>query len=188
MLWIRFPNYLLSIEVSIWSSLTTGGVSINVFISVLRTKATLICSCSVIYLKMFPMSQLKLCKFSFQVRGKKSSALKYLFPNHCHINQMPPSFIKHIFIESLIHFILDILKSKCWECVGSAWWLSSRFHLQCRRCGFDPWVEKIPWRRTWQPTPIFLPGEFDARGAWRATVPEVKKESDVTWILNNTKC
>ena len=25
---------------------------------------------------------------------------------------------------------------------------------------FDPWVEKIPWRREWQPTPVFLPGEF----------------------------
>ena len=27
------------------------------------------------------------------------------------------------------------------------------------RCGFDPWVRKIPWRRKWQPTPVFLPGE-----------------------------
>ena len=27
------------------------------------------------------------------------------------------------------------------------------------RCGFDPWVRKIPWRRAWQPTPVFLPGE-----------------------------
>ena len=26
--------------------------------------------------------------------------------------------------------------------------------------GFDPWVRKIPWRREWQPTPVFLPGEF----------------------------
>ena len=34
-----------------------------------------------------------------------------------------------------------------------------RIHLQCRRPGFDPWVGKIPWRRRWQPTPIFLPGE-----------------------------
>ena len=25
---------------------------------------------------------------------------------------------------------------------------------------FDPWVGKIPWRRAWQPTPVFLPGEF----------------------------
>ena len=33
---------------------------------------------------------------------------------------------------------------------------------QCRRRkrhGFDPWVGKIPWRRAWQPTPLFLPGE-----------------------------
>ena len=28
------------------------------------------------------------------------------------------------------------------------------------RCGFDPWVGNIPWRRAWQPTPVFLPGEF----------------------------
>ena len=28
-----------------------------------------------------------------------------------------------------------------------------------RRCGFDPWVRKIPWRRQWQPTPVFLPGK-----------------------------
>ena len=26
--------------------------------------------------------------------------------------------------------------------------------------GFDPWVRKIPWRREWQPTIVFLPGEF----------------------------
>ena len=32
--------------------------------------------------------------------------------------------------------------------------------MQCRRPGFDPWVRKIPWRRKWQPTPLFLPGEF----------------------------
>ena len=25
---------------------------------------------------------------------------------------------------------------------------------------FDPWLGKIPWRRKWQPTPVFLPGEF----------------------------
>ena len=28
---------------------------------------------------------------------------------------------------------------------------------KCRRCGFDLWVRKIPWRRAWQPTPVFLP-------------------------------
>ena len=30
---------------------------------------------------------------------------------------------------------------------------------KCRRHRFDPWVEKIPWRRKWQPTPVFLPGK-----------------------------
>ena len=28
------------------------------------------------------------------------------------------------------------------------------------RLRFNPWVEKIPWSRKWQPTPVFLPGEF----------------------------
>ena len=35
-----------------------------------------------------------------------------------------------------------------------------RICLQCRRhrrCRFNPWVGKIPWRRKWQPTPVFLP-------------------------------
>ena len=49
---------------------------------------------------------------------------------------------------------------------GPAEWLGlpgpgspGRGGLQCRRPGFDPWVGKIPWRRKWQPTPVFLPGE-----------------------------
>ena len=39
---------------------------------------------------------------------------------------------------------------------------------QCRRykrCGFDPWVGKIPWRRAWQPTPVFLTGESHEQGS-----------------------
>ena len=28
---------------------------------------------------------------------------------------------------------------------------------------FDPWVKMIPWRRKWQPSPVFLPGEFHAQ-------------------------
>ena len=31
--------------------------------------------------------------------------------------------------------------------------------LQLRGPGFDPWVGKIPWRRAWQTTPVFWPGE-----------------------------
>ena len=28
------------------------------------------------------------------------------------------------------------------------------------RPGFEPWAGKIPWRRAWQLTPVFLPGEY----------------------------
>ena len=28
---------------------------------------------------------------------------------------------------------------------------------EVKKQGFDPWVGKIPWRRAWQPTPVFLP-------------------------------
>ena len=39
-------------------------------------------------------------------------------------------------------------------------WLSGKeSSYQCKRQGFDPWVRKIPWRRKWQPTPVFLPGQ-----------------------------
>ena len=38
-----------------------------------------------------------------------------------------------------------------------------------QRPGFDPWVGKIPWKRRWLPTPVFLPGESHGQ-AWQATV------------------
>ena len=44
-----------------------------------------------------------------------------------------------------------------------AQWL--RICLQCKRPGFSPWVGKIPWRRKWQPTPVFLSGKFLESGA-----------------------
>ena len=44
--------------------------------------------------------------------------------------------------------------------MGLPWWLRQwKIHLQCGRPGFNPWVRKIPWRRAWQPTPVFLSGE-----------------------------
>ena len=41
---------------------------------------------------------------------------------------------------------------------GGLWWW--RICLQCRRSGFDPRVMRIPWRRKWQHTLVFLPGEL----------------------------
>ena len=55
---------------------------------------------------------------------------------------------------------------------------------QCRRHkkrGFHPWVGKIPWKREWQLTPIFVPGE--SHGQKKSLVgysPWGHKESDMT--------
>ena len=35
----------------------------------------------------------------------------------------------------------------------------SRICLQWGRPGLDAWIGKIPWRKSWKPTPVFLPGE-----------------------------
>ena len=49
-----------------------------------------------------------------------------------------------------------------------------------KRCGFDP------WRRAWQPTPVFLPGESSGRGAWWATVHGVA-ELDMAEVTEHAR-
>ena len=54
------------------------------------------------------------------------------------------------------------------------------------RCGFYPWVGKIPWRRKWQPTPVILTEKISwtEEPGW-ATVHGVTKELEPTERLNN---
>ena len=62
---------------------------------------------------------------------------------------------------------------------GLLWWLSGKeCRRNCRRRGFHPWVRKIPWRRKWQSTRVFLPGK-SLGGTWQATV-HWAAESDIT--------
>jgi len=56
--------------------------------------------------------------------------------------------------------------------------------LQCRRPGFDLWVRKIPWRRERQPTPVFLPGEFNGEEPG-GLQPRGSQKSDMTEQLND---
>ena len=57
--------------------------------------------------------------------------------------------------------------------------------------GFDPWIGKVPWRRAWQPTPVFLPEEFHGQRSLEAYAGlEGHKESDtteVTWCAFTLK-
>ena len=46
------------------------------------------------------------------------------------------------------------------------------------RCGFDPWVRKIPWRRAWLPTPGFLPGKSHGQRSLAGYGPWGCKELD----------
>ena len=51
---------------------------------------------------------------------------------------------------------------------------------QCRRFRFNPWVWKIPWRREWQLTPVFLPGEFHGQRSLAGYSLWGRKELDTT--------
>ena len=62
--------------------------------------------------------------------------------------------------------------------------LISFFCLPCRRPGFDPWVGKIPWRRKWQPTPVFLPGEPHGKRNLVGCSPWGRKELNTTERLS----
>ena len=58
-----------------------------------------------------------------------------------------------------------------------------RVSLQCRR---PPWVRKIPWRREWLPTPVFLPGDSQGWGRLADYILSecFPKESDTTQQLH----
>ena len=51
---------------------------------------------------------------------------------------------------------------------------------RCKRCGFDPQVGKISWRRAWQPSPVFLPRESQGERLWVGYSPLGQKELDTT--------
>ena len=75
--------------------------------------------------------------------------------------------------------------ARCQACSGLPWWLRGwSVCLQCGRPGFDPWVGKIPWRRIWHPTPVFLPGDSHGQRSLAGYSPWGCKESDMTEQLH----
>ena len=71
----------------------------------------------------------------------------------------------------------------------SEWWCYSGKEpaWQCKRhksLGFSPWVGKIPWRRKWQPTPMFLPGKSHGQRSLADYSSWGHRELDMTeWLL-----
>ena len=62
----------------------------------------------------------------------------------------------------------------------ACWLKQERIHLQCRKTRFDPWVGKIPWRRKWRPTPVFLPGQSHGQRSLAGYSPWVANSR--TWL------
>ena len=62
----------------------------------------------------------------------------------------------------------------------SRWLTGKEFAFWFRRPGFNSWVRKIPWRRKWQPTPIFLPWKSNGQRSVVGYSPWGRKELDTT--------
>ena len=65
------------------------------------------------------------------------------------------------------------------------WFSGKESAYQCKRHRFNPWVRKIPWRRAWHPTPVFMPGESHGQ---RSLVSYTLWGRTQTEQLNNTVC
>ena len=104
-------------------------------------------------------------------------------------------FILHIYylwseklnnFSKTTHSVNDLIKIAVSGCdlhksnqrKGLSWWLSGK-ESSCiagrKRYKFNPWVGKIPWKKAWQPTPAFLPGESYGQRSWQAAVHWVTK-------------
>ena len=79
-----------------------------------------------------------------------------------------------------------------WDTVARLWGIpdgssgkeSTRPCRRCRRSGFNSWVWKILWKRKWQPTSVFLPGESHGQRSLVGCLPWGPKESDMTEQLS----
>ena len=69
-------------------------------------------------------------------------------------------------------------------CSGKESACQSRRH---RICSFDPWVGKIPWRRKWQPTPVFLPGKSHREKSLAGYSQWGRTESDTTEVTQHAR-
>ena len=83
---------------------------------------------------------------------------------YCHWTHSRASFMFQMScVKRSLWFDETVLMEVVNKLTGIPKWLSGKEPAcQCRRhrrCGFHPWVGKIPWRRAWQPAPVFLPGE-----------------------------
>ena len=103
---------------------------------------------------------------------------------HCLLHsQWEVSSLLHLRSALLPHFYSS-LSSVFYHLLFELWLLRCREPAcQCprhKRCRFNPWIGKIPWRRAWQPTPVFLPGKSHGQRILAGYSPQGHNESDTT--------
>ena len=118
---------------------------------------------------MLPLAYLK--KFFAQVSPPNPTSDLYI-----HLN------VKLALITSFVNSVHGLILPLKREILP--WWLRQEsVCLQCGRTRFNPWVGKI-WRRKWQPTPVFLPGNSHGQRSLVGYSPRGPKELDTTeWLL-----
>ena len=142
------------------------------------------------------------CPFTSQLLVFRLSALNYITPLAFLVLQLADGRLWYVsasitsWASSYSTFPLYL---SCWFCFSGELWLililcgiwaslvaQTIICLQCRRPRFDPWVGKIPWRREWQPTPIFLTREIHEQRRQAGYSPWGRKELDTTEQLTHT--
>ena len=83
-------------------------------------------------------------------------------PSNVNILQWPFPFYQMLFWPIGLPRWCSAKESTCW-------------YRRHKKCGFDPWVGKIPWSRKWQPTLVFLPRKFHGQRNLGATAHRVEK-------------
>ena len=101
------------------------------------------------------------------------SAIQQKLTQHC------KSTILYFNKRNNILFKMNLYLGQYKWSLGLPRWLSGKESTcQCRRSrrwGFNPWVGKIPWRREWQPTPVFLPGKSNGQRSLTGYCPKLQK-------------
>ena len=108
----------------------------------------------------------------FAIQSHKSAMGVHVFP----ILIISAFIVNSVFPGHLCVFTCFLVLTCFMVLMRLPWWLTDKESAcQCRGREFDPWVGKIPWRKKWQPIPIFLPGEHHGQRSVVGYSPWVTK-------------
>ena len=102
------------------------------------------------------------------------------------LSSIPPQGIQvRLFLSTITTFAFITPCRTYWL---PRWYSGKESACQYKRCRFNPWVGKIPWRRKWQPTPILLPGKFHGQRSLVGYSLWGRKEWDMIEHTYQTYC